>query len=211
MVKASRRSDAATAQGVIAVGMLASAAVFAAVAAAGPRGVRSRDRAPDRAAAFRSYLADHLTGSDAAFAVVTRLKNTQPSGAEAELFVRLHRELAEERQIVSELLRTVGGSPFKIKRLAGQAAGIVLQAAAGGDAGDLALFRTLESLAIGVQGKRCLWRVAQRLEPALPAPTVKTFGELERQAIAQWQHIEHCRLALARRTFEAPGDLEGGA
>jgi hypothetical protein len=211
MVKLQRGPEAAVSQAAIVVGMLAGAAALGVITAAGQRGFRSRDRSADGPAALRSYLADHLTGSDAAFAVVARLKDAQPDGAEAELFVRLHREFAEERAIVGDLLETLGGSPFKIKRLAGQAAGVVLQAAAGGEPGDLALFRTLESLAVGVQGKRCLWRVAQRLEPGLRPPAAKSFKDLEQQAIDQWQDIEDCRLSLASRTFGAARDRSAAA
>ena len=150
---------------------------------------------------FRSYLADHLTGSDAAFAVVKRLRTSQHTPEEIELFERLYREFSEERAVVRTLLQTLGGSPFKLKRLLGQTAGSALRAAAGGEPGDLALFRTLESLAVGVQGKRCLWRAAQSLESWLPVAGRKSFHDLEMQAVAQWEHIERRRLALASSTF----------
>lgn len=192
-------------RGGVAFGLLAGAAavgVAAALATRDPRRTRDADQA-DRSAAFRSYLADHLTGADAALVVVSRLRASQAGAAEAALFTRLHDEFAEEREIVSAMVRSLGGSPFKMKRLVGQAAGAVLQVAAGGDPGELALFRTLESLAIGVQGKRCLWRVAKTLEPGLQAPTAKSFHALELQAVDQWQQIDRCRLALASRTFSA--------
>jgi hypothetical protein len=51
--------------------------------------------------------------------------------------------------------------------MAGRATGNALRVVAGGTPGDLSLFRTLETLAMGVQGKRCLWRAAQALV-ALP-------------------------------------------
>lgn len=193
-------------QGGLAVGMLAGAVALSVGAAiAGRRGNRQARVGvePNKTEAFRAYLADHLTGSDAAFVVVDRLRQSQSEAAEATLFAELYDEFNEEREIVRALLRSLGDSPFKLKRLVGQAAGAVLQAAAGGKPGDLALFRTLESLAIGVQGKRCLWRVAQSLEPELKAPTAKTFGALEQQALDQWHRIDHCRLALASRTFAA--------
>lgn len=156
----------------------------------------------DRAAQLRSYLADHLTGSDAAFAVVKGVRESYVAAGDAELFERLYYEFAEERTILRAMMRALGGSPFKAKRLIGHA-GSILQTGAGGKSGDLALFRTLESLAVGVQGKRCLWRAAQRLEPSLQSPTTKTFQALEMQATAQWEHIEQRRLALASRTFAA--------
>lgn len=155
----------------------------------------------DHAAQLRAYLADHLTGSDTAFAVVERLRESQLETASAALFERLYREFSEERTILRRLLRSVGGSPLKMRRLLGQTAGSVLRTAAGGRPGDLALFRTLESLAVGVQGKRCLWRAAQHLEGHLPAPPAKSFRALEAQAINQWELIERRRVGLASRTF----------
>jgi hypothetical protein len=73
---------------------------------------------------------------------------------------------------------------------------------AGGGPGDLSLFRTLEALAIGVQGKRCLWRAAQVL--ALPHPPGRrTFVELEADAVRQWEAIERHRRSLVPLTFGA--------
>jgi hypothetical protein len=68
-------------------------------------------------------------------------------------------------------------------------------------AGDLSLFRTLEALAIGVQGKRCLWRAAQALV-ALPHPSGRrSFVELEADAVRQWETIEQHRRSLVPDTF----------
>ena len=90
---------------------------------------------------------------------------------------------------------------LSIKRIAGRATGTVLQVVSGGQPGDLSLFRTIEALAIGVQGKRCLWRAAQRLATYPPAPGRRSFVELEEAAVSQWQEIERYRSALALRTF----------
>jgi hypothetical protein len=189
----------AASQGPLVFGLLAGAAGLAATAAITHRRGRAGQSADTGSAAFRSYLADHLTASDAALAVVTRLGESQPAGPEADLFARLRREFTQEQAIAEELVRRLGGSAFKLRRVVGKATGAVLQAAAGGEPGDLALFRTLESLAIGVQGKRLLWRAARRL--ALPSPAHTTFNALEVQAMNQWHHIEDCRLALVSRTF----------
>jgi hypothetical protein len=185
------------------IGLMAGLAAIGVAAAVARRPSSSYPRTADRTAQLRRYLADHLTGSDAAFAVVDRLRASRAGASEAELFERLHREFAEERYIVRAMLQSLGGSPLEMKRLIGQAAGSVLQTAAGGEPGDLALFRTLESLAVGVQGKRCLWRVARTLEPLLSAPGAKNFEVLEIQALDQWQHIERHRLALSSSTFAA--------
>ena len=166
------------------------------------RSPRTEEReATDRRAAFHDYLRDHLTGSDAALSVVERLRHSHRGTPEGTLCERLSREFREERVVVRTMLTELGGTVLSLKRVVGQASGAVLQGVAGGEPGDLALFRTLEGLAVGVQGKRCLWRAAQTLTPTLRAPGAKSFRDLEQQAVEQWEQIEACRQALAPRTF----------
>jgi hypothetical protein len=78
----------------------------------------------------------------------------------------------------------------------------MLKTAAGARPGELSLFRTLEGLSAGVQGKRCLWRAAQMLAPPSLRPSDgRTFGELESSAVDQWEAIERYRLALVPQTL----------
>jgi hypothetical protein len=101
------------------------------------------------------------------------------------------------------LLDRLGASGRSIKRAAGYASGAVLSVTAGGEPGDLPLLRTLEGLAIGVQGKRCLWRTLQNL--SAPQPTVEgmNFRDLAAKAVRQWEAIEERRRGLVTRTFSA--------
>ena len=72
---------------------------------------------------------------------------------------------------------------------------------AGGAPGYLSLFRTLEALSIGVQGKRCLWQAAQAVG-SLPHPrSRRSFLELEADAVRQWETINQHRLSLVPLTF----------
>ena len=115
------------------------------------------------------------------------------------LFEELTKEFTSERTVVRSVLAQLGSSAISAKRAVGQAAGVVLQAVAGGDVGSLALFRTLESLLIGVQGKRCLWRALQGLDR--PFTESGTFAALEGQALDQWQRIEDLRQRRLGATF----------
>lgn len=169
-----------------------------------PRLSRALGRRDDeRQDALRRYLIDHLTGSDSAFLLVDRLRHAHRDTPHAALFDSLHREFAEERQEVMALLHRLGATPISLKRVLGKTAGVLSQAAGAANPGTLSFFATLEALAIGVQGKRCLWRAAQQLEPALAAVGPRSFAELEDLAISQWQRIERRRLALVAATFEA--------
>jgi hypothetical protein len=134
---------------------------------------------------------------------VHRLKSTHQGTDDGALFRRLSDELEDDRSIVRLLLTRLGASERSMKRVAGYASGALLSLAAGGKPGDLALLRTLEALAIGVQGKRCMWRALQNLRTVRFDGT--NFVELEAKAVRQWEAIEERRRVLAERTFAQAG------
>ena len=144
-----------------------------------------------------------LAGSDAAIQVVGRLRLVHAGTQEGRLFAALYDEFREEREVVRALLAQVGAAPLSVKRLVGQANGAVLAAVAGGERGDLSLFRTLEALSVGVQGKRCLWRALQSLLGDQPIPSVRSLDGLEAMAVRQWEAIEERRRGLVLATFPA--------
>ncbi len=153
--------------------------------------------------ALSAYLRDHLSGSDVALRVVHRLDSTHQGTEDGPLFRRLSKEFEEDREVVRTLLTHLGASGRLIKRAAGYASGAVLSVTAGGEPGDLSLLRTLEALAIGVQGKRCLWRALQNVRTVPSAVDGMTFVELEAKAVRQWEAIEERRCGLVARTFSA--------
>ena len=152
--------------------------------------------------ALIAYLRDHLSGADMALRVVHRAGSTH-TGADATLFRRLAKEFEEDHAVVRALLNRLGASGRSIKRAAGYASGAVLSATAGGEPGDLSLLRTLEGLAIGVQGKRCLWRALQSLSAPPQMVEGMNFTDLEAKAVRQWEAIEERRRGLVTRTFSA--------
>ena len=151
--------------------------------------------------ALIAYLRDHLSGSDVAIRVVHRLRSTHRRTEDARLFRQLFKEFEEDRSVVQALLTHVGASGRSLKRAAGFASGTVLSVTAGGEPGDLSLLRTLEALAIGVQGKRCLWRALQNLSRVPSTGGGVDFVELEAKAVRQWEAIEERRRALVAQTL----------
>jgi len=177
-------------------------ALVAGGAVALTRGTRRGSPHADQARrALVTYLREHLAGADAAIRVVERLRQTQIE--ERALFEWLGKEFQADRAVVLELLAMLGASSRSPRRLIGEASGAVLQHLAGGSAGELSLFRTLEALSIGVQGKQCLWRALDAVQPPLPLPGTRTVAELDAAAARQWDAIERRRLALVPSTFGA--------
>jgi hypothetical protein len=155
----------------------------------------------DKRAALATYLRDHLAGADTAIQIVQGLSNAYRGGPKGTLFESLDEQFREDRGVVEGILAELGHTSRSVKRLAGRATGSALRTVAGGSPGDLSLFRTLEALAIGVQGKRCLWRAAQALGPLPHPPGRRSFVELEADAVRQWETIERHRGSLVPRTF----------
>ena len=156
-----------------------------------------RARRPDPSRALAAYFHDHLTGAEAATQVVKRLERACAGRPQGRLFESLHQRFLHERRVVEGLLTDLGESHGSAKRAAGGIAGKALRAVVGGATDDLSLFQALEGLAVGVQGKRCMWRALQTVRPPLRAP----LEALESDALEQWQEIEACRLAIAPAVF----------
>ena len=153
--------------------------------------------------ALIAYRRDHLGGADLEMRIVHRLGSTNRGTEDGTLFRRLSKDFKEDHSVVRTLLTHLGASGRSIKRAAGFASGAVLSMPAGGEPGDLALLRTLEALAIGVQGKRCMWRALQGLRFGPSTVDGMDFVELEAKAVRQWEAIEGRRRALVARTFSA--------
>jgi hypothetical protein len=172
---------------------------------------RARHARPSDAAAahgrLTAYLREHLSASDAALAVVGRLRQASERGEIRGLADALERDFAEERDALRILLASIGASGHSPKRVAGRAVGSVLGPMAGGRPGEMSLLRTIEGLAVGVQGKRLLWRALRAAFPTHEGPNGRTFVELEAMALSQWEAIEAVRQSLARATFQPEGSF----
>lgn len=166
----------------------------------------SRRRRPAAHQALITYLHEHLSGADAALQVVEQLSAAHRRTEHGPLFARLALEFTEDRAVLLALSTELGASSWSLERTAGHTAGAALRAVAGSEAGDLALLRTLEALAIGVQGKRCLWRLLEALASDGGLIGDLRFDDMETRAVRQWELIDAERQELARNIFQVPVD-----
>ncbi len=63
------------------------------------------------------------------------------------------------------------------------------------------LLQALEALALGITGKRLLWRSLAAISPNFPALQGTDFGGLEKRAQDQFERVETLRLEMAREAF----------
>jgi hypothetical protein len=183
---------------------IAGVVAVAALAAYLARPIRRSSAADEKHQSLVAYLRDHLGGADAAIHVVRRLAATHEDTADGRLFRQLAEEFEQDRATVRALLAQLGASAQSPKRVAGRASAALLGFTAGGTPGQLSLLRTLETLAIGIQGKRCMWRALQTLGTARSTAQINPV-ELEARALRQWEAVEGRRRVLAAMTFPTLG------
>jgi hypothetical protein len=189
---------AATARSQAVTILIGAAATLSLIGAAMTLGRRRPRRRRKSNTALQSYLIDHLTASDAALGLVERLRQAQKGTSVGALADRLRGELGQERRVLVALLHAVGASPRSPKRMAGAAAHAAAQLAAPAPTGDRGVFLALEALAVGVQGKRLLWRALD----GRPIDGQWTFRKLEEQALRQWDDLETMRRVFAHGAFD---------
>ena len=183
---------------------IAGAVAVAALATYLTRTARRPSAPAEKHESLVAYLRDHLGGADAAIHVVRRLAATHEGTTDGRLFRQLAEEFEQDRATVRALLAQLGASSRSPKRAAGRASAVVLGLAADGRHGHLSLLRTLEALAIGIQGKRCMWRALQTVDTARSTAQINAVA-LEAKAVRQWEAVEGRRQVLAAMTFAMLG------
>lgn len=149
-----------------------------------------------------TYLNDHLAGSEAGLQLIARLADDDPGSDVALTMKALHAEIAQDQQVLQQLLERVAGGGSTIKQVAGWVAEKLTRLKLGVTTEEpLALFEALEALSLGILGKRALWRgLAVIAADSADVGDVDLAG-LERRALDQWERVEALRLQAAERAF----------
>jgi len=151
-----------------------------------------------------SYIHDHLAGSAAAIDLVEALRDRHAGEPLSEFASGLHAEIASDRATLETLAARLGVDSSTLKEavawLAEKASRLKL---AHQVAGELGTFEALEALALGIWGKRALWRALGSVAPSDPRLAGLDFEALVRRAEAQHADVETQRLALAQAALAA--------
>jgi hypothetical protein len=149
-----------------------------------------------------TYLHDHLAGSRIALDLLGALAEEhggEPLGAFAE---ELRVEIDEDRQTLEDLSALAGPGGTSIKDglawLAEKAARVKLRRDAGHGLGTL---EALETVALGILGKRALWRALAHVAGADSRLQGPDYGQLIARAEAQFARVDERRLAVAREVL----------
>jgi hypothetical protein len=149
-----------------------------------------------------TYLEDHLAGASAAIELLESLRDQhadEPLGAFAE---GIRSEVEADREELRALIERVEHGPKKLKEAAAWLAEKVSRAKLGRiSRGDLGTFEALETLALGILGKRGLWKALAEAAPGDRRLDGMDFEALRDRAESQFASVEEKRLELARRAL----------
>ncbi len=148
-----------------------------------------------------TYLNDHLAGSIAALELMEHLAE-QHAGTKLERFFReLHVEIEGDQRVLEQVIATIGARESPLKHVAAwvtEKAARIKLLIAGSSHRELGLFEGIETLCLGVLGKRELWLALSKVAGAIEGLHGHDFEALARRAEDQHDRLELQRLAVAR-------------
>jgi crotonobetainyl-CoA:carnitine CoA-transferase CaiB-like acyl-CoA transferase len=150
-------------------------------------------------AGLKTYLRDHLAGAAAAIALLSGMIRRNSHRPGAVVLRALLDEVRADERTLRLLAESLGAKPPRSKQLLGAVAGRVSRArlnalSRANDA--FAMFEGLEMLAIGMLGKRSLWRALSQLASRQPEIERLNLGQLETRALDQFAQVEALRVAM---------------
>ena len=150
--------------------------------------------------ALRTYLNDHLAGSVMAVELAERAARENEGAPIAARLSRVLEEIREDQALVKGLIERVGAGQNPLKK-----AGAWLVEKAGrwklggtDEPGELSRLEVLEMLAMGIHGKRALWRALHVVVSRYEELRGLDLGLLERRATEQHDEVEAMRLEAAK-------------
>src|SRR3984893_6239511 len=133
-----------------------------------------------------SYLNDHLAGSVGALELLDRLIDLSQGKPLEGFFRDLRNEIEADQEILKELMAKLGEKESTVRKEGAwiveklSRAKIQLSEAREGEMG---LFLALEGLALGIDGKRLLWRALANASATAPSLRGPDYAKLEKRAV----------------------------
>jgi hypothetical protein len=152
-----------------------------------------------------TYLNDHIGGSRSALQLLDHLvDNAGDEPATREFLTSLRADIAADRETLEQLIHRVGGRPSAVRDVGGWIAEKVarLKLAVEDPGGEgLKWLESFEILALGILGKRALWRALIVVAPQTLELRDFDLPGLEQRAEEQYARVEARRLEAARRAL----------
>jgi hypothetical protein len=150
--------------------------------------------------ALATYLTDHLAGSVGAIELAERTIKENDGDPLAERLSGVLAEIRKDRVVLQELIERLGASQSPLKKAGAWLAEKAGRLKLGGtdEPRGLSRLEVLETLAMGIHGKRALWRALRAVAERHDVLHGLDLDLLERRAREQHDEVEHMRLEVAK-------------
>ena len=150
------------------------------------------------------YLNDHLAGAMLGSDLAEQIQAQHDGTALGELMELLAPQIEQDRQTLIELMERLGSSKNPVKQVTAWIAEKASRAKFSGMTSggpELGTFMALETLALGVRGKACMWIALRQIADQHPAIASVNLEKLIDRARTQEDALEHARLAAGTRAL----------
>ena len=147
------------------------------------------------------YLKDHYAGGIGALELLEHTIEAHAGTPLAAFFAELRGDIKADHDQLHNLMAALGVADSDARNAGAWLAEKFSRAKlgfSGGKVSNLRLLQTLESLALGITGKRLLWRALHAIRQSSPVLQQTDFEHLEQRAIEQSDRVEIKRLETAR-------------
>jgi hypothetical protein len=152
------------------------------------------------------YLRDHYAGGVGALALLEHLIEEHAGDSLGQFFNELRADIAADHDQLLNLMKALGFEESSVRNAGARIAEKFSQAKIGfttADDSGRRLLQSLETLLLGVTGKKLLWRALDAVKEGSPILARTDFEQLTARANEQAQRIENERLKVARAAFGA--------
>jgi hypothetical protein len=156
--------------------------------------------------ALEIYLNDHFAGAMLGSDLAKRIRDRHEGTRLGDVMGSIATEIEQDRQTLVDLMDRMAVSRNRVKQATGWVAEKASRVKFGGllsGAPEQGAFMALESLALGVEGKACLWRVLKEVAAEYPPLASTDFDELITRAESQHTTLERERLEAGRHALQS--------
>ena len=153
--------------------------------------------------ALGTYLNDHLAGSIGAVELVERVIRENEGDPFARRLEAILGEIRQDQTVLQELIERSGSGENPLKKAGAWLAEKAGRVKLGGtdEPRELSRMEVLEMLAMGIHGKRALWRALRTVAGKHAVLRDLDLDLLERRAVEQHDRVEEMRLAAAQEVL----------
>jgi hypothetical protein len=152
------------------------------------------------------YLNDHLAGSVGALELLDHLIQTYKGRPLEQFFKDLRNDIDADQDTLQDLIERCGKTESAARKAGAWVAEKLSRAKirlSDSEKGQMGLLHALESLVLGITGKRGLWTALAAAADTVPQLRELDCARLEKRAAEQFDRVEAKRLEVAREVFRS--------